>query len=33
VVEMTTYGLPHGSNDIGDIKPVATETTVSITCH
>jgi hypothetical protein len=28
VVEMAHYGLPHGSQDIGDIKPVATETTV-----
>jgi hypothetical protein len=31
VIEMTNYGLPHGSQDIGDIKPVAIETTVSIT--
>lgn len=29
VVEMARYGLPHGSPDIGDIKPVAQETTVS----
>ena len=30
VVQMAEYGLPHGSDDIGDIKPVAEETTVSI---
>jgi hypothetical protein len=29
VVEMAHYGLPHGSRDIGDIKPMASETTVS----
>jgi hypothetical protein len=29
VVEMARYGLPHGSPDIGDIKPVTQETTVS----
>jgi hypothetical protein len=29
VVEMTKYGLPHGSTDIGNIKPVAEETSVS----
>jgi hypothetical protein len=29
VAEMVNYGLPHGSEDIGDIKPVAVETTVS----
>ncbi|KAJ4368260.1 hypothetical protein N0V83_006616 [Neocucurbitaria cava] len=29
VVEMTNYGLPHGSADIGDIKPLAAETNVS----
>jgi hypothetical protein len=33
VVEMTNYGLPHGSRDIGDIKPVAIETTVSNACY
>jgi hypothetical protein len=27
VVEMANYGLPHGSVDIGDIKPMAQETT------
>ncbi|OAL03897.1 hypothetical protein IQ06DRAFT_244147 [Phaeosphaeriaceae sp. SRC1lsM3a] len=27
VGEMAAYGLPHGSQDIGDIKPVAVETT------
>ncbi|CAG5163354.1 uncharacterized protein ALTATR162_LOCUS6417 [Alternaria atra] len=26
VVEMVNYGLPHGSVDIGDIKPIAQET-------
>jgi hypothetical protein len=26
VVEMANYGLPHGSMDIGDIKPMAQET-------
>ena len=31
VVEMAKYGLPYGSVDIGDIKPVAQETSVSIT--
>lgn len=30
VGEMAAYGLPHGSQDIGDIKPVAVETTVSL---
>jgi hypothetical protein len=30
VVEMANYGLPHGSVDIGDIKPLAVETSVSI---
>lgn len=29
VVEMAKYGLPYGSVDIGDIKPVAQETSVS----
>jgi hypothetical protein len=29
VLEMAHYGLPHGSRDIGDIKPMASETTVS----
>lgn len=29
VVEMAKYGLAHGSRDIGDIKPLAVETTVS----
>jgi hypothetical protein len=29
VVEMAKYGLPHGSQDIGDIQLMATETTVS----
>jgi hypothetical protein len=33
VVEMSNYGLPHGSRDIGDIKPVAIETTVSTKYH
>jgi hypothetical protein len=33
VMKMSNYGLPHGSRDIGDIKPFASETTVSITCH
>jgi hypothetical protein len=32
VVEMANYGLRHGSKDIGDIKPVAIETTVSTAC-
>jgi hypothetical protein len=31
IIYMTKYGLIHGSQDIGDIKPVADETTVS-TC-
>ncbi|CAO2654838.1 Nn.00g115710.m01.CDS01 [Neocucurbitaria sp. VM-36] len=26
VMEMTKYGLPHGSSDIGDIKPLVVET-------
>jgi hypothetical protein len=30
VVEMANYGLPHGSVDIGDINPLAVETSVSI---
>jgi hypothetical protein len=30
VVQMAEYGLPHGSDDIGDTKPVVEETTVSI---
>lgn len=30
IVEMAKYGLPHGSKDIGDIKLMAAETTVSI---
>jgi hypothetical protein len=29
VVQMAEYGLPHGSADIGDIKPMVRETTVS----
>jgi hypothetical protein len=29
VVEMIQYGLPHGSKDIGDIKPLASESNVS----
>lgn len=29
VIEMGKYGLPHGSADIGDIMPIAQETTVS----
>lgn len=29
VIEMERYGLPHGSVDIGDIKPLAAETNVS----
>jgi hypothetical protein len=29
VIEMAKYGLPHGSRDIGDNKPLAVETTVS----
>lgn len=29
VIEMAKYGLPHGSRDIGDIQPIAMETTVS----
>ena len=29
IVEMANYGLPHGSKDIGDIKLMAAETTVS----
>jgi hypothetical protein len=29
VIEMSNYGLTHGSQDIGDIKPVAAETTAS----
>jgi hypothetical protein len=33
VIEMTNYGLPHGSRAIGDIKPVAIETTVSTKYH
>lgn len=32
VVEMAKYGLPHGSQDIGDIKLMAVETTVSPSC-
>ena len=30
VVEMAKYGLPYGSVDIGDIKPVAQETSVTM---
>lgn len=30
VCEMARYGLEHGSRDIGDIKPLAVETTVSL---
>ncbi|KAH6215596.1 hypothetical protein HBI42_134640 [Parastagonospora nodorum] len=33
VVEMVEYGLPHGSKDIGDIKLMAAETTVSFSLH
>jgi hypothetical protein len=33
VMEMSNYGLPHGSRDIGDIKPFASETTVSSSYH
>jgi hypothetical protein len=33
VMEMSNCGLPHGSRDIGDIKPFASESTVSTTCH
>lgn len=29
VVEMAEYGLPHGSKDIGDIRPLPDQTTVS----
>jgi hypothetical protein len=29
VVEMAKYGLPHGSRDTGDNKPLEAETTVS----
>ena len=29
VVEMVRYGLPHGSRDIGDIKPLSVESSVS----
>ncbi|EOA87042.1 uncharacterized protein SETTUDRAFT_87328 [Exserohilum turcica Et28A] len=30
VIEMAKYGLPHGSADIGDIKPIAQETTYEV---
>lgn len=30
VVEMAKYGLPHGSADIGDIRPLAAETSVRV---
>jgi hypothetical protein len=30
VIEMANYGLVHGSKDIGDIRPVPVETTVSV---
>ena len=30
LIEMIKYGLPHGSADIGDVKPLAVETSVSI---
>jgi hypothetical protein len=30
VIEMGKYGLPHGSRDIGDVKPLAIETSVGL---